>query len=48
MITGLIIGLFVGAFIGIMMMALCVASGNNDRMEEWRYENKDDSERGDS
>ncbi len=48
MIVGLIIGLFVGAFIGLMMMALCVASGNNDRMEELRYENKDDSERGDS
>ena len=27
-------GMFVGGFIGIMMMALCVASGNADREEE--------------
>lgn len=29
-----ICGMFVGGFIGVMMMALCVASGNADREEE--------------
>ena len=29
-----LVGLFVGGFIGVMMMALCVASGNADREEE--------------
>jgi hypothetical protein len=29
-----LIGLFVGGFIGVMMMALCVASGNAERESE--------------
>ena len=29
-----LVGLFVGGFIGVMMMALCVASGNAERESE--------------
>lgn len=36
--SGLLIGVFVGSLMGVLTMALCVASGNYDDLEERKNE----------
>ena len=41
----LLVGLFVGACVGLLVLALCVAAGDADRLsesEQWRWIGKDD------